>query len=229
VSRHIQATLKDDVTVVRLRNHSRNNALTAACVDELRATLATVSSRFPPHAAVLAADGRNFCAGGDHAELATLNAGDLAAYIRNVVALLEDLLASPIPVVAAVQGGAVGGGVEVALRCDFVAAAEDAWFQLPQVELEGRIGTTTTALLVARVGLGQARRMILLGERISAAEAQHAGLVDVVVSRESLTDTAVNIAYRLAAKPPNSLHRARNTLAEVIIGRLQRQQDRTES
>jgi len=126
------------------------------------------------------------------------------------------------PVIAMVNGFALGGGCEIALACDFIIAAENAELGLPEINRGLLPGWGGTQRLPRRIGLARAKWMILSGETVSGAEALQIGLADRVVSREALDRTVTEIAAKLAGKPPLSLKKIKETLNKGIDGDLQR-------
>lgn len=191
----------------------RANALGPEMVSQLRAALRASTGA---GAVVLAADGRHFCSGGDHDELAALERQHFRAYLADLLGLFADLASSPVPVISSIQGAAVGGGVEMVLQTDFIVASEQAWLQLPQVQSGGRIGEQTFTLLLARCGLPFTRRFTLLGERVPAVDAAHSGLVDDVAPAGEATARALQLAARLDAQPAEALWRARGVVASDL-------------
>jgi enoyl-CoA hydratase len=112
----------------------------------------------------------------------------------------------------------IGGGLEIALHCDLIVAADDARFQLPHVATGTRIRRTSYAALVDRTGIGFARRMSLLGDLVPAASALAAGLVDHVCRKVDLYPTAMSMAAHLAAQPQDTMEHARQALAGAATG-----------
>jgi enoyl-CoA hydratase/carnithine racemase len=188
------------VALVRLRDPSRSNALTPAMVGELRAAFADLGDA---RAVLVCAAGRNFCSGGDHESFLELSLDDRRQYLRDTKALFREVGECSVPTVACLQGAVVGGGVELALQCDLLVAGDDAQFHLPHVALRTRLAQGTYVALVARTGLGFARRLVLLGQRVDAQEALAAGLVDVVRSRPTIE------AARWRSPPSSPLSRPR--------------------
>jgi len=130
-----------------------------------------------------------------------------------VTVALEEL---PQPVVAAVHGSCLGGGTEIALACDFVVASDDAVFGQPEIKLGVMPGWGGTRRLPRRTAPGLARRWILLGTPIPAAEALAAGLVDRVVPRAELAAAAMGLATELAQKAPIALAAAKYAINHAI-------------
>jgi enoyl-CoA hydratase/carnithine racemase len=106
------------------------------------------------------------------------------------------------PMIAMVNGYALGGGLELALACDFIFASENSEFGSPEIDRGFMPGWGATQRLPRRIGLPKAKRLILTGERIGAREAERIGLVDVVVPMEKLEEVTVEFAKKLASKAP---------------------------
>lgn len=166
---------------------------------------------------VLRGEGRAFCAGHDITENTD------GETLEESVALIEQLqettrviMRMGKPVIAAVQGYAVGAGCEWTLNCDLRIAAEGAKFGFP----EARIGTTVanagTKLLILLVGLGRAKELILTSRMIEAREAKEWGLVNEVVPLEDLEQTAMDLAGRIAKNPVMSTRLAKAALNQAV-------------
>ncbi|MFJ2768718.1 enoyl-CoA hydratase/isomerase family protein [Streptomyces sp. NPDC087300] len=192
----------DGVAVLTL-DRPPANALSDALVRELTATLNTLAAAPDAPALVLTgAGGRFFCAGGDVKEAVGLDAASMAERMTSFHALLCALEDFPRPLVCAVDGWCVGGGIEMALFTDVVYASREARFVFPEIDH----GLLPAAKGVARVravlGDRAARRLLLGGEPLDAYAARSIGLVDHVVGRDELLATATEDARRAAAKPP---------------------------
>jgi enoyl-CoA hydratase/carnithine racemase len=126
--------------------------------------------------------------------------------ILELIGALRELCArarrGPRPVVAAVQGGCVGGAFELAMAADFRIATEDAWFALPEVRV-GMPSVIDAALLVRHLGLGRARELLLTGDRVDARRALEWGLVNVLVpDAAALADAAATLVGRVSVNEP---------------------------
>lgn len=198
-----------DVTVVRMCDPDRSNALTPDMVLSVSRAVSEAKGR----ALVLCSEGRNFCSGGDHESFLRLSPEGRRQHVAEIKGLMAAVRASPVPTVACVQGAVIGGGLEMALHCDLIVAADDARFQLPNVATGSRIHRTSYAALVDRTGIGLARRMCLLGDAIPAASALAAGLVDHMSRRADLYPAAMSMAAQLAAQPRDTMEHARQALA----------------
>src|SRR5579872_4081018 len=165
-------------------------------------------------AIVLTAKGRVFCAGADIKEKAAL-AGEPAGYVR-ANRLTRDgffcILDSSKPVVAAVQGAALGAGCVLAACCDMIFAAETAVFGLPEID----VGQGGGASFMQRIlPPSKVRRMMLTGERVPAAEFYRLGAVEACLPDAELMPAALAMASAIAAKPPAAVRRIRSAFSTV--------------
>jgi len=133
--------------------------------------------------------GRAFSAGVDLHEMKDLNSSDAEAFITALHGPARKLLTLAVPAIAAIRGPCLGGALELVLACDVRIATEDAVLGLPEVRV-GIPSVIEASLLPPTIGLGRARRLLLTGETVDAPEALAMGLVDRVVSAESLMQTA---------------------------------------
>lgn len=136
---------------------------------------------------------RAFSAGVDLREMKDLTPLTAERFIRSLHRAARILLDVPVPVVAAIQGPCLGGALELALAADIRIASGDAIFGLPEVRV-GLPSVIEASLLPPTVGLGRARKMLLTGETVDAAEARRIGLVDEVVEHDRVHETALETA-----------------------------------
>lgn len=214
MSTPVNVTVDDAVATVTVDNPPVN-----ALADPTLEALGEAAERLRDDAAVRAvvltgAGERSFLAGADLAEFEHM-LGDAAAMEAHV-ALTGRVFGAwaelPQPVIAAVRGHAVGGGLEVALVCDLIVADPRARLGVPEVGLGLIPGAGGTQRLPARVGLGVARRMLLTGELLRAPEARDIGLVDVLAEEGAALDEALALARRLAALPARAVQAAKQAL-----------------
>ena len=208
--------LDASIATITLNRPAVLNALNADLLSLLEQTLDAFTGNTELRAVILTGAGeRAFAAGADIAELGALGgavAGERKARTgQRVTQLIEAL---PVPVIAAVNGFALGGGCEIAMACDFRIASENAKFGQPEVNLgilPGYGGTQRTARLV---GPGNALFMCLTGEMIDAAEALRIGLVQRVVPIGQLLPEARRIANGIAAKAPLAVTATKRAIRE---------------
>ncbi|RCK69005.1 enoyl-CoA hydratase [Desertihabitans brevis] len=151
-----------------------------------------------------------FCVGADLKERRTMDTGQLFAQRPVLQAAFEAVAALPVPTVAVVDGHALGGGLELALRCDLVVAGPRASLGLPEVGVGLVPGGGGTQLLPRRVGLNRALDLVLTGRRVGAEEAERIGLVDRVA--EDPRAAALELAGQIAARSPLAVRAARRAV-----------------
>lgn len=200
------------LAVVHLDRPERLNAVNADLTRALVAALERAGAD-GARAVVLAGRGRAFCAGHDLKEEpvpeTVLQTRARLEEIQEVTRLVRRL---PVPVVAAVHGYALGAGAEFALCCDVVVAAEDAAFGFPEVSVGLSVTGGVSRLLPVLVGWARAKELMLLGERVSGADAAAMGLVARAVPSGEHETVALDLARRMAARPALSLSLAKQVL-----------------
>ena len=193
------------------------NALNAAGWNGLAAEIAALGQRRDVRVIVIRAENRGFCAGVDIKELAAndklivqVNAGNYATF--------KAVHRNPVPVIAAVHGFVLGGGIGICGAAVFVIAADDATFGLPEVD-RGAMGGA--AHLQRMFGVQKTRYLFFTGEMIGAPEALRLGAIERVVPRAALRDTALEIAGKIAAKSPAMIRIAKEALNGIEDGNLE--------
>ncbi len=193
------------------------NALNAAGWNGLATEIAALGERPEVRVIVVRAEGRGFCAGVDIKELAAndklildVNAGNYATF--------KAVHLNKVPVIAAVQGFVLGGGIGICGAADIVIAADDATFGLPEVD-RGAMGGA--AHLQRMFGVQKTRYLFFTGDMIGAPEALRLGAIERVVPREQLRDTALQIAGKIAAKSPAMIRIAKEALTGIEDGDLE--------
>ncbi|TAP28779.1 MULTISPECIES: enoyl-CoA hydratase-related protein [Micrococcaceae] len=158
---------------------------------------------------------KSFVAGANIVQMNAMDAQGALAYGRQMHAVTERLEALQVPVIAAVNGFALGGGCELALACDFIYASEKASFGQPEVTLGLVPGFGGSVRLPRRVGNALARELIFTGRRIKAEEALRIGLANRVVPAEELIDQAVATIEEIAAVAPTAVANAKSALVAM--------------
>jgi enoyl-CoA hydratase/carnithine racemase len=189
------------VTTLRLVNPPLN-LVTRGLTADLDEALVEIESDPEIRAVVVAGGERAFCAGSDITEFEDLRGRALEGKIRFEKLVYQRLAELPMPTVAACEGDALGGGLELAMCCDLIVASETARFGLPEVRLGVIPGSGGTQRLPRRIGPGRAKEMVMLGEVIGAAEAHRIGLVNWIVPGGEAESTAVGIAETIASRGP---------------------------
>jgi methylglutaconyl-CoA hydratase len=189
------------------------NALSRGLVADLRAALAALRAD-PPVLVVTGAGEKAFCAGADLKERRAMSLDETRAFLADLNALMDELAAYPQPVIAALQGAAYGGGLELALACDLRLGAEGIEVGLPEVRLGIIPGAGGTQRLARACGLAVAKELILTGRRIDAARAQALGLLSAVVPAAGLRAEAQRWAADIAAAGPLAVAQAKRAIDE---------------
>ena len=200
------------VAVMTVSRPEALNALNSATLDELASAAAKVAEDEDIRVLVVTGEGKAFVAGADIGEMKSLNAEEGRAFGLKGQAALTAIEELPIPVIAAVNGFALGGGCELSLCADIRIASEKAKFGQPEVGLGITPGFGGTQRLPRVIGLSKAMELILTGRMIKADEALKLGLVDKVVPPEALMEEAVALANAIAANAPVAV---RNSKAAI--------------
>jgi enoyl-CoA hydratase/carnithine racemase len=214
----LRVSVDDGVCVAVIDNPGKLNALDDAVMAGLLATCARVDADPDIRVLVLTGEGRAFCAGADIGLLDGLESlADARDYIRRIRDVYVALDSLSKPLIAAVNGYALGGGLELCLCCDLVIASENAAFALPEVLL-GAIPGFAVVRLPQIVGRLRAAELMMLGDRIPATEAHRIGLVNRVVEPERLMEVTLELAHRLARGAPLALQAIKATMRGSSTG-----------
>ncbi len=193
------------------------NALSTAMAGGIAAACRDLAADRAVRAVVLSAAGdAAFCVGADLKERNRFSDADLLRQRPVFRAAFSGVLGLPVPVVAAVQGHALGGGLELALSCDLIVADETAVLWLPEVTVGVIPGGGGTQLLARRVGYGRAADLILTGRRVDATEAAALGVVDRVVPTGQARAAGLELAGRIASNSPVAVRNAKRALRRAL-------------
>jgi methylglutaconyl-CoA hydratase len=201
------------VEVWTIDGEARRNSISRAMLRELNGHLARARGDRALRCVVITGAGdKAFCAGADLKERASMSAEDVHAFHEGLRSALRAIEAAPQPFVAALNGAALGGGLELALACDLRVAAETAQLGLPEVSLGIIPGGGGTQRLSRLVGVARAKDLVLTARRTTAAEALAMGLVSRVVPPAALREAALQIAAQIARNAPVSLRQAKRAI-----------------
>jgi enoyl-CoA hydratase/carnithine racemase len=204
--KHFRFSVSDGVATVTLDRPGKLNALTFEAYADLRDLLAELPQRGDTRALVIRGSGRAFCSGGDVNEIigATLSMppDELLAFTRMTGEVIREMRECPVPIIAAVHGMAAGAGAVIALAADFRVCTPAARFAFlfTKVGLSGA-DMGAAYLLPRLVGLGHATRLLMLGDTISADEADRIGLVSLMAEADGFDEAVGALARRLASGP----------------------------
>jgi enoyl-CoA hydratase/carnithine racemase len=196
------------VAVLILDRPERRNALGTASMRALDVALATADADPATGAVVLTGRAPAFCAGSDLKELGLLDVAGMCAHEAETAAVARRIARLDVPVIAAVEGYALGGGFILAVSCDVVVGASDARWHLPEVT-NGWLPPWGLGALLARTGPVAARRLVWGAEPIDGREAHRIGVVDHLAEPGQALATALATAARLAALPREAVRSAK--------------------
>ncbi len=209
---YVKTSIENGIAEVLLA-HPPVNALPSAGWIHLAETLGALGRNDAVRVVVLAAEGRGFCAGVDIKELAA-DARRITQVNRGCYAAFAAVYDCAVPVIAAVHGFVLGGGIGLAGASDVVFASEDASFGLPEID-RGALGAATH--LLRMFGMQKTRRMLYTGEPIGAAEAYRLGALEQVVARDALLPAARDLAAKIAGKSPRAVRLAKESLNGIEL------------
>ncbi len=205
------------LTIVTINRPQALNALNSATLQELSAVFTNLAQDSETLVVVITGAGEKaFVAGADIAEMRGLNALEGREFGRLGQGVMEEIENLSQPVIAAVNGFALGGGLEIAMACDIRLAAENARFGQPEVGLGITPGFGGTQRLPRLVGAGLAKQLIFSGDPIDANEAYRIGLVNKVVPLANLLPEAKALANRIAGKAPVAVRLSKAAINEGL-------------
>jgi enoyl-CoA hydratase len=210
--KNLKVEISEGVALITISRPAALNALNSAIFAEFNDLLNIIGKDDTIRILVITGDGKAFVAGADIAEMANMNFDQACSFStmgQNTFLRLERL---EMPVIAAVNGFALGGGCELALTCDFRIASTAAKFGQPEVSLGLIPGYAGTQRLSRLAGMGNALYLILTGEMITAEQALSMGLVQKVVAPEMLMEEAMKIARKMASNGSHAIRKAKEVI-----------------
>ncbi|WP_307324371.1 enoyl-CoA hydratase [Evansella vedderi] len=213
----MDVSIKGHIAYLTLKRKGSANALSQALLDEMMTVFQ--QWKFDPsiRTIIITGDGDNvFCAGADLKERRDMNETQVRQAvnkIRQTIQMVEDM---PIPVIAAINGSAIGGGLELALACDLRLASDQAKFALTETTLAIIPGAGGTQRLPRAIGTQRAKEMIYTGKRITAETAESWGLILKVVSQDSLLEEATKLANEIGQNGPIAIKQAKFAINQGI-------------
>jgi enoyl-CoA hydratase/carnithine racemase len=204
--------IRDGVATITLSRPQAANALSMELVGALGHMFSRARVDESVRAVILTGAGKAFCAGADLKERRAMTLEETRSFLRLLNSVVDAVAAFPKPVIAAINGAAFGGGLELALACDLRLAAEGAEMGLVETRLGIIPGAGGTQRLPRIVGVAVAKELILTGRRISAARARDLGLVSEVVAPDGLPAAAAKLAAELAGAGPLAVTQAKKAI-----------------
>ncbi|MDY2789814.1 MAG: enoyl-CoA hydratase-related protein [Lachnospiraceae bacterium] len=200
------------VGVITINRPKALNALNSQVLDELNETLDAVDLDATRALILTGAGEKSFVAGADIGEMSTLTKAEGEAFGKKGNDVFRKIETFPIPVIAAVNGFALGGGCEISMSCDIRICSENAVFGQPEVGLGITPGFGGTQRLARLVGAGMAKQMIYTARNIKADEAYRIGLVNAVYPLEELLDAAKKLAQGIAKQAPIAVRNCKKAI-----------------
>lgn len=212
----LKLNIQENIAIVTISRPKAMNALNTRFFNEMDDLVSKMSARPDVRAIIITGEGKAFVAGADIAEMVDKDGEAGEAFSRLGQNTFSSFGKMSIPVIAAVNGFALGGGMELAMGCDFRIASTKAKFGQPEVNLGLIPGYAGTQRLPRMVGMGDALYLLMSADMIGAADALRIGLVQKVVEPDELMDTVLAIAKNIASKGPKAIEKVKKA---VRIGR----------
>ena len=204
------------VAVLTINRPKALNALNSAVLDELNAALDAIDLNEVRALIITGAGEKSFVAGADIGEMSTLTKAEGEAFGKKGNDVFRKIETLPIPVIAAVNGFALGGGCEISLACDIRICSENAVFGQPEVSLGITPGFGGTQRLARTVGVGMAKQLIYTARNIKAPEALRIGLVNAVYPIEELMVAAKKMASMIASNAPIAVRNCKKAINDGL-------------
>lgn len=214
-NQHLIVTKESDsrIAVVQLNRPEALNALHFELMTELTGAFREFSNDETVNAVVLAGSDKAFAAGADIKEMATASSAEMLA--KGYLEMWDELQRFKKPIIAAVSGYCLGGGIELVMVCDMVIASETAKFGQPEINIGVIPGAGGTQRLTRIAGKAKAMELILTGRTFLAPEALEMGLINKIFPIESYLEEAKKLAIEIASKPPVTVRLAKEAILKA--------------
>ena len=213
-SEFIKYEEEGQIAILTINRPKALNALNSQVLDELDKTLDSIDKEKIHALIVTGAGEKSFVAGADIAEMSTLTKKQGQEFSKKGNDVFRKLETFPIPVIAAVNGFALGGGCEISMSCDIRICSDNAIFGQPEVGLGITPGFGGTQRLARLVGMGMAKQMIFTAQNIKAQEALRIGLVNAIYPQNELLAEAKKLALSIAKNGPNAIKNSKKAINE---------------
>jgi enoyl-CoA hydratase/carnithine racemase len=211
----VRVERREAIAIVTINRPGVRNAINPAALAELRAALEFVGRNPAVACAILAGEGGTFTTGDDLTETAGMDEVGFADMIAGFQSITTALRGMAMPVIAAIEGYAVGGGLEIAAACDLRVCAEDTIFFCPEVRLGLLLSNGSSSILPRLIGAGRTRELMLTGRRFDAGWAERAGFVNRMVPRGKVLEAALAMAGEVAANHPAAVRMTKRLLNQA--------------
>jgi len=210
---NIEIIFNENIAVVTIKRPEVLNALNIETIKELGKAIDDLNENNQVRVIIITGSGsKSFVAGADIKEFIDLDPEGTWRLMKLGQNVFNKIYHSPRPVIAAINGYALGGGLELALACDILIAAETAIFGFPEINLGIFPGWGGTQSLSRLIGLKKAKEIIFTGRKISAKEAEKIGILNKVVDQEKLMEEAQKLAKEISDKSVLSIEFAKNAI-----------------
>lgn len=204
--------IKKDIGWIKMNRPQALNALNTETLSELEKAVESLDNNDSVKVLVITGEGKAFVAGADITEMKDMNSSEAINYSQTGHQVFLKIEHLEKPVIAAINGFALGGGCELAMACDLRIASENAKFGQPEVGLGIIPGYAGTQRLSRTVGIGKAKELIFTGDMIDAGTALSIGLVNTVVPADNLLEEAESVANIIASKSPIAIRKAKSVI-----------------
>lgn len=203
---------EEDIALVKINRPSALNAINREVLNELINVFQELAEDENIKVIILSGEGKAFAAGADIKEMINMSPTEARKFSETGHALMETMEKLGKPIIAAVNGFALGGGMEIAMACDFIFASENAKLGQPEINLGVIPGFGGTQRLSRLIGKARAKQLIFTGEMISAQEAKELGIVNKVFPSDELLTEVKKVAAQIASKGALSLSLAKSAI-----------------
>jgi len=203
------------ITTITLDRQERGNALSASMLDELMDALASIAGDLQARVIELRGEGKHFCAGADVGDVSESAAGG-ARYGSGFERLLRAIEEHPLPVVARVQGAALGAGCQLLAACDLSVAAHTSTIGIPSAKLGLLLDLEKIQRMVRTIGVAHTRELLLTGRAVGGAEAALWGLVTEAVDEEDLDQATAALTQAVADGAPLSVRGSKRGMRAIL-------------
>ena len=202
--------IEENIVKITLTRPNAANSLSRQMVHDLEGIFAEIKYDSTIRCVIITGQGtKAFCAGADLKERATMNEKEVRQTLDGIGQMINHLALLPQPVIAAINGAALGGGTELALACDLRIASEHAYLGLTETSLGIIPGAGGTQRLPRLIGKGRAKELIYTAKKVSAQEALQIGLIEYVVKAEFLEAEAIQLAKQIVINAPIAIAQAK--------------------
>ncbi|WP_029231959.1 enoyl-CoA hydratase-related protein [Butyrivibrio sp. VCB2006] len=212
----VNCEVKENIAVVTINRPEALNALNSQVLDDLAAAFDGIDTNVVRAVVLTGAGEKSFVAGADIGEMSTLSKAEGEAFGKKGNDIFRKIEQFPVPVIAAINGFALGGGCEISMSCDIRICSDNAMFGQPEVGLGITPGFGGTQRLARLIGAGMAKQLIYTARNIKADEALRIGLVNAVYTQEELLPAAEKMASQIAANAPIAVRACKKAINDGL-------------